>query len=176
MNSVHPFSSILRLILLAGLCAGLATLASARSTLDSQVEPLIGDINGDGYVDEKDLFILLRLWGPSADLNCDGRVDGQDLLILLQNWGPNPEKGDLNNDGVVDVKDLRILLSQWGRHGADLNCDGVVDVQDLLILLANWTGGPERPTPERPTTDTRPDVRPERPVYERPEVNVRPRG
>ncbi len=58
------------------------------------VEPLSGDIDGDGTVGVKDLLILLGSWGPCvdcafcvADLDGDCTVGVPDLLILLANWG-----------------------------------------------------------------------------------------
>ncbi|MFM8785515.1 MAG: dockerin type I domain-containing protein [Phycisphaerales bacterium] len=54
---------------------------------------LVGDLNGDGYVNGTDLGLLLAAWGtcPSgsacpADLNLDGAVDGIDLGMLLAGW------------------------------------------------------------------------------------------
>lgn len=53
------------------------------------------DINGDGKVNYKDLFIMARAWftcvgdpgyNECADLNCDGWIDGFDLAILAMNW------------------------------------------------------------------------------------------
>ena len=53
-----------------------------------------------------------------GDLDGDGHVGVSDLLILLANWGPCPPKGDcpadLDGDGSVGVADLLILLSNWG--------------------------------------------------------------
>jgi hypothetical protein len=54
-----------------------------------------GDINGDGQVNYKDLFILAKAywttptdpnWNPIADINCDGVVDYKDLFILSKNY------------------------------------------------------------------------------------------
>lgn len=60
---------------------------------DSVCGGLIGDLNGDGFVNGADLTILLASWGACLDpLNCpadlDGNfvVDGADLTILLANW------------------------------------------------------------------------------------------
>lgn len=56
----------------------------------------IGDLNGDGVVDDDDRVILLAAWGLCPDplcpedLNCDGVVGAADLLILLGAWGPCP--------------------------------------------------------------------------------------
>ncbi len=55
----------------------------------------IGDLDGDGAVDVKDLLILLAAWGPcgmpcpptcAEDLNADCIVNVSDLLLLLTNW------------------------------------------------------------------------------------------
>ncbi len=51
----------------------------------------IGDLNGDGVVDQTDADILKQNWGDcrccAADLDGDGTVGILDLLILLANWG-----------------------------------------------------------------------------------------
>ena len=57
---------------------------------------LLGDINSDGKVDYKDLYLILIAYGstkedpnyePEADFNRDGKVDYKDLYILLKNYG-----------------------------------------------------------------------------------------
>lgn len=52
----------------------------------------VGDINGDGKVDEYDFSIMMSQWGQtgtnlSADLNKDGKVDEYDFSLLMANWG-----------------------------------------------------------------------------------------
>jgi hypothetical protein len=50
---------------------------------------ILGDLDGDGFVNGLDLAILLGWWGSDyaiADLNQDGIVDGADLTILLSAW------------------------------------------------------------------------------------------
>jgi outer membrane protein assembly factor BamB len=58
--------------------------------------PLVGDINGDGYVDVVDLLTMVENWGSvvgdpnyhvDADTNGDGMVDVVDLLTMVENWG-----------------------------------------------------------------------------------------
>ena len=52
-------------------------------------EHLLGDLDGDGIVDARDLSILLNAWGSNgtiADLNGSGSVDAADLTILLNAW------------------------------------------------------------------------------------------
>ncbi len=50
----------------------------------------LGDVNGDGVIDDADLLSVLFEFGSSdsgADLNNDGVVDDADLLIVLFNFG-----------------------------------------------------------------------------------------
>ena len=57
---------------------------------------MLGDVNGDGKVNYKDLYLLLIAYGsseedpnynPEADFNRDGKVNYKDLYILLVNYG-----------------------------------------------------------------------------------------
>ena len=76
---------------------------SARSIWMSEsrtwsVDPsLLGDANGDGFINVTDLLLLLGAWGPcpvpcppscAADFNGNCQVNVTDLLGLLSNWGP----------------------------------------------------------------------------------------
>jgi hypothetical protein len=60
-----------------------------------KVNPLFGDIDEDGWVDNYDLVLLKRAWGS-------GPGD--------RNWNIN---ADLNKDTIIDVKDLRLLGKAW---------------------------------------------------------------
>jgi hypothetical protein len=55
------------------------------------VEPIPGDVNGDGVVNVTDLLLMIGDWGPCAgcptDVNNDGYVNVTDLLIAIANWG-----------------------------------------------------------------------------------------
>jgi thermitase len=60
----------------------------------AQLAAGLGDLDGDGTIDGRDLGMLLGAWGPCgtgcpADLNDDGAIDGADLGTLLANWGGN---------------------------------------------------------------------------------------
>ena len=53
-----------------------------------------------------------------ADLNGDGWVDGRDLAILLGAWGELPNDGSLHaadmiRDEIVDGGDLAVMLGSW---------------------------------------------------------------
>lgn len=57
---------------------------------------LMGDVNGDGKVDIKDLVLLIKAygsypgrpnWNPKADLNSDNKVDIKDLVLLIKHYG-----------------------------------------------------------------------------------------
>jgi hypothetical protein len=51
-----------------------------------------------------------------GDANGDGVVDAKDLRALMQSWPPAPynPNSDFNDDSVIDAKDLRILGLYWG--------------------------------------------------------------
>ena len=57
---------------------------------------ILGDINGDGKVDMKDVGIVAKAfgatpsnprWDPAADLDGDGRIDMKDIAIVAANFG-----------------------------------------------------------------------------------------
>jgi hypothetical protein len=49
---------------------------------------VLGDLDGNGFVNGADLGTLLGAWGTAGpgDLNSDGIVNGADLGILLGAW------------------------------------------------------------------------------------------
>lgn len=75
---------------------------SAQAQAPKRIAPrvcchgLLGDINGDGWVNALDFSVLNAAYGEAmheagydrrADLTCDGRVDEDDLAVLqLQYW------------------------------------------------------------------------------------------
>ena len=60
---------------------------------------VLGDINGDNYVDGSDLTLLLGDWGPlpidgslhGANLGGGDMIDGGDLSLILGNWLPKDD-------------------------------------------------------------------------------------
>jgi len=57
---------------------------------------ILGDINGDGKVDGRDIVTAAKAfgtrpgdprWNPDADVNQDGRVDGRDITLIARNFG-----------------------------------------------------------------------------------------
>ena len=57
---------------------------------------ILGDVNGDGKVDLKDIGIVARAfgatpsdprWAPAADLNGDGRINMIDISLVASNFG-----------------------------------------------------------------------------------------
>ena len=117
-------------------------------------ELLVGDLNDDKCVNEKDLKIIEGFWllsGPysikSPDLNNDGIVDVIDLLNVVGSFGACDlgERADLNNDMVVSEKDKKIVEAFWGKQAPyqlrgtpDLNGDDVVDIIDHQLVLGSW--------------------------------------
>jgi PKD repeat protein len=76
-----------------------ATDSDGRAGLMTKVVTvtrLIGDLNGDGKVDMKDIAIVAKVfstqhgdpnWNPIADLNGDGKVDMKDIAIVAKRFG-----------------------------------------------------------------------------------------
>jgi PKD repeat protein len=83
------------------------------------VYELIGDINGDGRVDGKDIAIASKafgtrpgdlLWDPRADVNGDNRVDGKDISIIAKYFGTHSSYSQAQTSEFVQVSfttDLR---------------------------------------------------------------------
>ncbi|MDC0935994.1 hypothetical protein OAS39_06885 [Pirellulales bacterium] len=110
------------------------------------------DLNGDGLVDNRDLFALgdeLTAGGASqsaldafddllllrGDVNDDGTTDADDAAALYASFGNNGWLEDLNVDGTVDIADVAALIDQNVRTArGDFNLDRVVNGADFLIL------------------------------------------
>ena len=72
----------------------------AGETLEVLVELLPGDVNGDGWVSETDLSMVISYWGqsglgrPYGDLNGNGVVDGPDYAEVLSYWHTGTAPGE----------------------------------------------------------------------------------
>ena len=75
-----------------------ATIATGSNTFTGGniTVRLVGDVNGDGFVNLKDIVIVAKLmgttpsspnWNPAADINGDGKVDMKDLALVVRNFG-----------------------------------------------------------------------------------------
>ena len=56
----------------------------------------LGDLNDDGRVDMKDIYVIVKAfgsypghprWSPVADLDMDDRVDIRDIYLVLKHFG-----------------------------------------------------------------------------------------
>ena len=66
--------------------------SSNSSGIVKGISTILGDLNGDGKVDDYDFSILMANWGEfftdaRADANKDGKVDDYDFSIVMGNWG-----------------------------------------------------------------------------------------
>ncbi len=74
-----------------------AMISGGSNTLSGNITVrLIGDVNGDGKVDLRDLALAARAfgstptspnWNPAADINGDGKVDLKDIALIARNFG-----------------------------------------------------------------------------------------
>jgi hypothetical protein len=116
-----------------------------------------GDINGDGKIDDKDLFLLKSTYqvaGASqatlnevraailrrGDLNHDGFTNAADIDYLSRRLNqPVTWATDLNADGGIDQGDADTLVhTVLGKLDGDANLDGKVDFTDLVALAQHY--------------------------------------
>jgi hypothetical protein len=113
------------------------------------------DSNGDGLVDNRDLFDLEaaivagtndgRVYAAYEDLlaargDLDGNdvTDRNDLALLYAGLGGDDWLLDLNVDGTVDLADAEVFVTQLLRTSpGDFNLDGIVSMADY----AAWRDG-----------------------------------
>ena len=96
----------------------LAEVLFSLSELETPVEPIPGDANGDGKVDGSDVTILAGNW----QVGVDGSVEAT--------W----EMGDFNGDKKVDGSDVTILAGNW-QHGVDAGAASVPEPSTMVLLL-----------------------------------------
>lgn len=112
------------------------------------VDYVLKDLNGDGFVDQRDVDRLNQValgnvscsLGKKCDIDGDGAVTKYDVSALvsyIESLGSYPL--DLNNDGVVDNGDSQYLLivnagqCPFGKI-CDINGDDSVDIFDNRAL------------------------------------------
>ncbi len=116
------------------------------------------DLDGDGDVDNLDLFALGdELGGAGAavrdaygdllrrrgDVNQDGKTDGDDVAHLHANFGGSAWLEDLNADGTVDLADVATLITDLvGTSSADFDLDGTVSGSDFLAWQRGFGTSP----------------------------------
>ena len=125
------------------------TAPSGTDTAWPGVEPPVppsnpGDLNGDGWVNIKDLAYLSARWQQTgcdetndnceyADVDTSGTVDLGDLERLATYWLMGPDDllaGDWNADYKVNMEDAAELSAQWNG-----------DLSQLVDLCENWLKG-----------------------------------
>ena len=72
---------------------GLSALSNANLTIR-----ILGDVNGDGRVDLRDIALVARAFGSTP---------------TSPNWNP---AADLNSDGIVNMKDIALVVRNFGQH------------------------------------------------------------
>ena len=102
--------------------AGGFARGAASDVVDIYLEIFAGDRNGDGFVGQGDLDIVLAMWGkagasitdPRADTNDDSFVGQYDLDTVLNDWGcgtlpdaPVPEPATVSLLGVGGLASMR---------------------------------------------------------------------
>jgi len=98
--------------------------AGQEGLSDGQIT--LGDVNGDGMIDQSDygelLDLILENWDLrtlsfAADFDSDHDVDGEDIATFISHWQQtvaSGTNGDANGDGFVDLADAYYLHKQIG--------------------------------------------------------------
>jgi hypothetical protein len=94
-----------------------AGLAEVRFYSVPSDDPIPGDANGDGKVDEIDAARLATNWGGGSEAE-------------PATW----QEGNFNGDWLVDVLDAAILAANWGRTGP-LEAEGTAVPEPSVIAL-----------------------------------------
>jgi hypothetical protein len=140
--------------------ADVTAFVNVMNSQNQQFNPA-ADLNGDGKVDVKDLYLLpttLTHGGADAatvqaarnavlargDLNNDGSTGADDIDVLYHNFGSTNPLYDLNGNGApVDQSDVDTMVHTiLHTYYGDVNLDGQVDFFDLVqILSADYNDG-----------------------------------
>ena len=86
----------------------MADLSFYRSQILA-LDPLVGDANGDGFVNGLDISVISAHWlmpGPTGDVNGDGVVNGLDVSVIAAHWSGlpfNPFGGGGSGTGGLGV-------------------------------------------------------------------------
>lgn len=115
-----------------------------------------GDLNGDGKIDDKDLFLLKSTYksggAPQSalnevkaallrrgDLTHDNVTNAADINYLTHHLADQTWSNDINSDGVVDAADVTSLVKDiLNTNPGDANLHGKVDFTDFQTLEANF--------------------------------------
>ena len=136
-------------------------LFTAVATEDAP--PLVGDVNGDGMVDQADLAIVEQAMGkpvenPRADVNADGVVDGEDFALVAANLGEGeaaaPSQAALPAGLTLEKVEWALNLLHAKNTGSPAFQRGIAKLEGFLellipdktLLLANY------PNPFNPET------------------------
>jgi PKD repeat protein len=77
-----------------------ATIPAGSNTLSNGTLAvrLMGDVNGDGRINVKDIALVARAFGSTP---------------TSPNWNP---AADINGDGIVNMKDIALVARNFGQH------------------------------------------------------------
>jgi hypothetical protein len=114
------------------------------------------DLNGDGKIDDQDLFLLPAVYKAAgataaqsaaqaailrrANINGQFGTDASDITALYQAIGqPYAWTPDLNSDGVVNQADVDTMVhTVFHTEYGDANLDGKINALDFNALSSNF--------------------------------------
>lgn len=102
----HRMSPLRRLLSLGAAAAVLAEAAAGLPAYGAASVFLIGDVNGDGVVDEADASAVLAAYAETSS--------GKESTL----YSFNMSAADLNGDNVIDAVDAALIISYCGLYAA----------------------------------------------------------
>ncbi len=175
-NALDPKQMIAFREQLAALTKAETAIGQENARIDTLIAAMeketakLGDVNGDGKIDRKDLAKLVLHLGrkastlANADLDGDGRITISDFQFLRDAvFGgrtvfpadPTYIPGDLNGNGKLgwaDLLKLAHVVQRAGKNGIkvsspwlaqfDINGDKVINTEDFQALVKNITQTP----------------------------------
>ena len=90
IKNIHRFHTCATITFITSLCLTLMGFFNNHLCYSAELNPnAVFDLNGDKYIDSKDLLLWLPLRqenNPAGDFNPDGKVDSLDLYHFAANW------------------------------------------------------------------------------------------
>lgn len=95
-------------IALLALSASILPMLVLVTNVKAAGDPLLGDVDGNGVVDTRDLAAAAKAYGSYGP---DGPYHQSPGIPATPNWDP---RADFNGNNQIDILDLLIIVKNFG--------------------------------------------------------------